>query len=205
MTRRIEDHPPFGFGVRLATALFSAMLLVSSQVIAQGQEATESDSASGTSGMAMNKPCKKGHMGALGGMGGHGKTGDKRGMMGHRPQGQGKHHGHGGGWKASLSEAQQQQMKTLKVAHMKIALPLKMKMEAVKAELAALATADSLDQAALEAKIDDLLWHKRLRLIEKYRFMAAKRQLLTPEQRLDFDMAQMKRLNHGNKGKHGKH
>jgi Spy/CpxP family protein refolding chaperone len=188
-------------GLVFVISLFVLSAIPCSSFAAEEQTAPASISeATPTDGEGMmQRPCKKKM-----GMGRY-----EKGDMGGKKH-QGEHAGHrkcGGtaSWKASLTDAQRKEIKALKVAHMKITLPLKMKIKAAKAELVALATADPVDQAAVEAKIDDLLWHQRLKLIEKYRFMAAKRQLLTPEQRLDFDMAAMRRVKHGKKGGHDRH
>lgn len=198
--------------------LASAVLLASSLIIAHGATAEAATPAkadsimaetadAGSGGTSGKQACKKCRMGGMGG--GHAKKGHE----GHHPDGD--HDGHdkkghgrhepGGGWKATLTDLQRQQLKALKVEHLKVVVPLKMKIKAIKADLAALVTADTVDQSAIEAKIDDLLWHKRLKLIEHYRYKREKRQLLTVEQRLDFDLKMMKRAKHGGKGRHGKH
>jgi Spy/CpxP family protein refolding chaperone len=141
----------------------------------------------------------------LGGRMGHGKGGCRHGKGGHGG-GAGGRHGHHRepAWKASLSQSQRQALMNLKVAHRKVVVPLELKMKAIEAELAALATADDPDKGAIEAKIDELVWLERLSLIEKYRHMAAKRETLTPAQRLEFDMAAMQAGKEDRHGRHGK-
>ena len=79
--------------------------------------------------------------------------------------------------------------------------PLKAQAKAIKADLAVLAVADEPDSAAINAKIDELLALKRTMMINKYEYVAAQRKLLTPEQRVSFDMTVIKRSKHGKKGK----
>lgn len=202
MTYRIRNSYRLLQAARFAVTLLALLLTLSSPAFAEDQPAAtieplDQASSSDAAGPPAKRPCKKGQMGKKAG---HGKMGhDRHGGHGKR------HQGHGDGWKASLTDEQRRSMKALKVEHMKTVVPLKMKIKAVKAELAALVTADKVDQAAIEAKIDDLLWHKRLKMIEHYRYKAAKRELLTPDQRLDFDLAMMKRAKHDKRGHHGKH
>ncbi len=93
-------------------------------------------------------------------------------------------------------------MDRLRVEYMKQKLPLKAKAKAIKLELAALATADEPDTAAVNGRIDALLDVKREMMKLKYNHIAAKRSLLTPEQRVSFDMGVMKRTKYRGKKRH---
>ena len=129
------------------------------------------------------------------GHGGHRGYGCKMGHGGH--QGHRGHHGKklfGPHWKTSLSPEQAQEMDRLRVEYMKHKMPLKAKSEAIKLGLAALATADEPNVDALNERIEDLLAVKREMMTLKYKHIAAKRRLLTPEQRVSFDMDVLERM-----------
>ncbi len=90
---------------------------------------------------------------------------------------------------------------TLRVEYAKHKAPLKAKAEAIKLELAVLATADTPDDKAIDAQINSLMELKREMKQHKYRYIAAKRQVLTDEQRPSFDMDVLKRAKkNGRKG-----
>ncbi len=93
-------------------------------------------------------------------------------------------------------------MDRIRVEYMKRKLPLKAKARAVKLELLALATADEPDTAAVKSQIDALLDVKRETMRLKYNHIAAKRRLLTPEQRVSFDMDVLKRAKSKGKKRH---
>jgi Spy/CpxP family protein refolding chaperone len=137
------------------------------------------------------------------------------GMQAHyaEHQGHGKHPGHGAchgegkrrllgpDWKITLSPEQQVALDRLHVAYAKAKMPLKAQAEVLKVELAALALEDEPDTGATGAKIDELLALKRVMMINKYEYVTAKRKVLTPEQRISFDMDVIKRSKHGRQGK----
>ena len=72
----------------------------------------------------------------------------------------------------------------------------------MKLELAVLATADEPDTSAVDARIDDSLKVKREMMQHKHKYIAAKRRLLTPEQRVSFDMDVLKRVKHKGMKRH---
>ncbi len=82
---------------------------------------------------------------------------------------------------------------TLRVEYAKHKAPLKAKTKAIKLELAVLATADSPDDKAIDAQINALMDLKREMKQHKYRYISAKRKVLTAEQQTSFDMDVLKR------------
>ena len=89
----------------------------------------------------------------------------------------------------------------LRVEYAKLKAPLKAKAKAIKLELAVLATADTPDAKAIDGRIEALMKLKREMKEHKYRHIAAKRQMLTDEQRPSFDMDVLKRAKQkGRKG-----
>lgn len=127
-------------------------------------------------------------------------------------QGHGKHPGHGAchgegksrlfgpDWKTTVSPEQQATLDRLHVAYAKAKMPLKAQAKVLKVELTSLALEDQPDTGAINAKIDELLTLKRTMMINKYEYVAAKRKVLTPEQRVSFDMDVIKRSKHGQTG-----
>jgi hypothetical protein len=79
-------------------------------------------------------------------------------------------------------------------------LPLKSKIEALRVQLTALATADESQTGATATKIDELLATKREMLLAKYAHIADQRALLTPEQQVPFDMDVIHQAMHGERG-----
>jgi Spy/CpxP family protein refolding chaperone len=129
--------------------------------------------------------------------------------------GQGMHQGmHGGGmyggqgecgagWKATLTDEQRAKLAKLKLDHMKAKAPIKAKMKAVKVDLAILVTTDKPDMNAINNKIDELTKLKNDKMKEKYKYIAAKRKVLTAEQQVLFDTRVIKKAMHGKgKGRH---
>ena len=105
-------------------------------------------------------------------------------------------------WKTTLSPEQVQELDRLRVEYAKLKAPLKAKAKAIKLDLAVLATADEPDVAAINARIDQMLTLKRQMMGHKYGHIAAKRRVLTPEQRVSFDMEVLKRSKHKGKKRH---
>lgn len=97
-------------------------------------------------------------------------------------------HLYGAHWESSLSDEQKAEMDALRVRFAKLQAPIRARTEAVQVELAALATADAPDVEAIEQKIAEFAELKRERMAGRYAHIAAKRQLLTEEQRISFDM-----------------
>ncbi len=139
-----------------------------------------------------------------GSAGGHGKHGGgaddhgKHGGGGHGKQGGGGHGKQGGehdgpelygpDWKTTLTDAQKAQFDQLHADLARAKEPAKARIKAAEVELAVLAVADQPDQAAIDVKINELLESQRAMLRAKYRYIAAQRQIMTPEQQVSFDM-----------------
>jgi len=121
-----------------------------------------------------------------------------------RHRGHGKRHLLGEHWKNSLTAEQKLELDKLHLAFAKQKAPLKAGMKALKVQLAVLSTADQFAPEALEAKINELVMAKREMLRAKASYIAAQRQVLTPEQRVSFDMGTVHKAMHGKKG-HGHH
>jgi hypothetical protein len=75
-------------------------------------------------------------------------------------------------------------------------MPMKARMKAIKIELAALATAETPDTQAMQRRINELLEVKREILTQKYLYIAAKRSVLSPEQRPSFDLDVIHKSSH---------
>lgn len=104
-------------------------------------------------------------------------------------------------WRKTLTEEQKMQLDRLKVAHVKARWPDKARAKALKMQLAALSVQDLPDSARIDETIKELLDVKRAMLMRRHQYITAKRAILTPEQRISFDMDVMKRAKHGKRGK----
>jgi Spy/CpxP family protein refolding chaperone len=83
---------------------------------------------------------------------------------------------------------------------MKITAPIKAKIKNLKVELAMLVTTDKPDTNAINKKIDELTKLKNDKMREKYKYIIAKRKVLTAEQQVLFDTRVIQKAMHG-KGK----
>ncbi|MDJ0890184.1 MAG: periplasmic heavy metal sensor [Gammaproteobacteria bacterium] len=140
-------------------------------------------------------PGHQGHGCKRQGHGGHHGCGGKMGRHGGH-HGHAAHHGKklfGPHWRTTLSPEQANELDRLRVEHAKRKMPLKAKAKAIKLELTALATADEPGTSTMDARIDELLAVKGEMLKHKYAHIAAMRKVLTPEQRVSFDMDVLKR------------
>ena len=106
----------------------------------------------------------------------------------------------GASWKATLSDEQRAKLAKLKLGHIQVMAPLKVKIKGVKVELAMLVTADKPDMNAINKKVDELTSVKNEKMKKKYEYIAAKRKILNAEQQVLFDLHVMKKAMHG-KGK----
>jgi hypothetical protein len=75
--------------------------------------------------------------------------------------------------------------------------------KAVKADLAVLVTEPQPNKAVIDAKIGELVRLKGEMLGAKYGYLAAQRRVLTPAQRVSFDMDIIRDAVHGRKGRGG--
>lgn len=138
----------------------------------------------------------EGHGQGMRGAAHHGLGMHGTGALGCPQHGAGGHHGGKGllgpHWRSTLSEEQRTKLDTLHLAYVKAKAPLKAKMKLLKVELGLLATADSADTKAIDKKVGELLELKQAKMRAKYDYIVAKRAVLTPEQRVSYDMDVMK-------------
>ncbi len=106
----------------------------------------------------------------------------------------------GASWKATLTDEQRNKLAKLKLEHMQMMAPVKVKIKGVKVELATLVTTDKPDMNAINKKVDELTGLKNQKMKRKYEYIAAKRKVLNAEQQVLFDLHVMKKALHG-KGK----
>lgn len=113
------------------------------------------------------------------------------------------HHGSkhllGPNWRETLSDEQRAKLDALHVDFARQKLPLKAKLRELKVDLVLLVTSDKPDEAAIEKQLDELLKMKKKIKLKKLNYMVAQRKLLTPEQRVSFDMEKMHKVMHGRK------
>jgi len=106
----------------------------------------------------------------------------------------------GPNWKDTLTDEQRTSLAKLKLDHMKVTAPIKVKIKNLKVELAMLVTTDKPDTNAINKKIDELTKLKNDKMKEKYKYISAKRKVLTEEQQVLFDTRIIQKAMHG-KGK----
>lgn len=164
---------------------FSTAILAGA--LATGMTAAQANSHhGGHQGMQGAKP----QMGMMAGKGGkHGKGHGK------------KHHLFGPAWKTTLTNEQKLELDKLHLAFAKSKLPVKAGLKTLKVQFAILATSDQASAEALEAKIHELIMAKREMMRLKANYIVAQRQILTPEQRISFDMDVIHKAMRGKKGK----
>ncbi len=136
--------------------------------------------------------------------GGHGKRhGKGQGGRQHR-KGDGGHHLFGDHWKTTLTAEQKVQLDRLHVEFAKTKHALKSGIHAGKVQLAVTAIADQPRQEAIDAQINDLLVGEKRLMQAMYSYIAAQRQVLSPEQRVSFDMEVIHNADAGKaEGHHG--
>lgn len=105
--------------------------------------------------------------------------------------------GCGPNWKDTLTDEQRAALAKLKLDHMKVTAPIKAKMKNLKVELAMLVTTDKPDTNTINKKIDELTKLKNDKMKEKYKYIVAKRKVLTPEQQVLFDTRVIQKAMHG--------
>lgn len=134
---------------------------------------------------------------------GHGmKHGQGQMMGGHGKKG---HMGvFGPNWKDTLTDEQKAKIDKMHLALKKELGVIKAKKKLKKAELSAMVIQDNPDMKEINAKIDEVLNLKREIMRKKYAHMIEMRMVLTPEQRVSFDMGALsmggKRKGHGKMG-----
>lgn len=105
-------------------------------------------------------------------------------------------------WTETLTEEQKAKLAQLKLEYKKVKYLIKAQIRVKKIELATLVTQDNPDQSAINTKIDEILDLKREKMRKTYAFKVALRSMLTPDQRVLFDMKLLKKAAHGKH--HGK-
>ena len=101
----------------------------------------------------------------------------------------GKTHLFTNNWRHSLSDKQKNKADRMHVALKKETTVLKASIQVKKAELKTLITQDDVQIQTVESKIDEILDAKRKLMRAKYAHKVEIRKMLTPEQKLSFDMS----------------
>ena len=153
--------------------------------------------------LAFNAPAfaQSGHSGE----GGHGSK-SHHGVTGH-----GKSIHEASCWTETLTEEQKDQLAKLRLEKKKIKYLIKAQIKVKKVELATLVTQDNPDKMAIDRKIEEILELKREKMQKIYAIKLEIRKMLTPEQRILFDMKMLKKAymgkghgHYGHKTGHGK-
>jgi Spy/CpxP family protein refolding chaperone len=135
---------------------------------------------------------------------GWGHHGDEMGKMHH--EGGYQHHEDGckkdKSWKQDLSDSQRKEIDKLKLAYKQKKYLLKSQLKQANVEFALLITNDSPDQSAINKKIDAIAKLKADKLRLKADHKISVRKVLTPEQRVKFDMAVLEKAYSGKKKGH---
>jgi Spy/CpxP family protein refolding chaperone len=132
---------------------------------------------------------------------GQGTGMSKHSMSGMGP---GMHLG-GRGWKATLSDEQRIQLARLRLDFKKKVYPLKARMQQTRIELALLISSDKPSQKSINKKIDALVRLKSEKMRLKAKHKIAVRKILTPEQRVPFDMMMLRKAYYGKRHHGGGH
>ena len=199
----------------IATGLLLGMLLAGGHVPAQEQTA-----AGGHHGMHHVPQMDAGSPGKMGckhhgkgehsgkqhgaGKGQHGGC-DKHGKAGYSGTGKGAPRLYGEHWKHSLTDEQKAELDRLHLEYARTKAPLKAGIKAIQVRLAVMATSGNATPEEMNGPIMDLLLAKQEMMRAKYSYIAARRNVLNPEQRVSFDMEVIHEAMHGKKDGHGKH
>lgn len=105
-------------------------------------------------------------------------------------------------WKRDLTDSQRKEIDKLRLSYKKKKYLLKSQLKQAKVEFALLITEDSPDQSAINKKIDQIAKLKSEKLRLKADHKIGVRKVLTPEQRVKFDMAVLKKAYEGKKRGH---
>lgn len=134
---------------------------------------------------------------------------DKRhhGMSGSSPHGKKESKGHGGGmdgmhlygksWRYTLTDEQKMKADAMHLELKKASAPLKALLSLKEAELNAMIVKDKPDMAAVGKKIDEILEVKRRLMLGHNEHKTHMRAMLTPDQRISFDMDLLGKGGHG--------
>lgn len=110
---------------------------------------------------------------------------------------QGKGRMHWERWRHTLSDKQRATIYKLKLEYVKKKSALKAHIKVTKVELALLVTKNNPGATEINKKIDQFIKLKKKILRNKYVHVIAVRKILTPEQRVSFDLGVMKKAHHG--------
>lgn len=91
-------------------------------------------------------------------------------------------------WKDALTDEQKAEIDWVTLTLLQSQQPLGTQIAAKEAEINQLIIGEDVDQDLLSSKLDELLQLRREYLLNKYRRMIEMRQILTPQQRVSFDM-----------------
>ncbi|MCA9473739.1 MAG: periplasmic heavy metal sensor [Nitrospirales bacterium] len=100
-------------------------------------------------------------------------------------------------WTETLTDDQKAKFAKMRLELKKAKSLLKAQIKVKKIELVTLVTEDNPDQSAIDQKINEILALKKQKMQKKYAFKIAIRSMLTPEQRVQFDMSLLKKAVHG--------
>ena len=199
MTRYLKNMRDLGLAVSLGALLAAGLPLAHAEGTGNhgGKHGPMHKHGGQHSGKHMVQHGKR-HGGAK--HGGHHKGhGGKQHRKGHDRQ-----HLFGNHWKTTLTAEQKAHLDRLHLEFAKRKHTLKSGIQALKVQLAVMTVADQSQQEDADAQIDNLLMAKKQLMQAKYRYIAAQRKLLTPEQRVSFDMEVIHKADSGNaKGGHG--
>ncbi len=92
-------------------------------------------------------------------------------------------------WHGTLSEHQSVMVDKMHLNLMRDTAAIKAMITVKKTELAVLATQDHPDSASLNQKIDEILDLKRQKIRARYEHIVEMREMLSPEQRISYDMS----------------
>lgn len=135
------------------------------------------------------------------GMGRHEMKHGKGSKMGHQA-GHGPGHVFGPKWRETLTDSQKMQIDRMHLTVMKSMSVLNVRLKLKKAELNVLVVNDNPDTKAIHRKIDEVLELKREIMQIKYDHKVEMRGVLTPDQRVSFDMKLLGKTGHGKKHKY---
>ena len=128
---------------------------------------------------------------------GHMKEGDHSSKPRHEKMDHGKGMHDASCWMETLTDEQKAKAAKMRLELKKVKSLLKAQITVKRVELATLVTQDNPDNNAIDKKIDEILELKREKMRKKNAFKVAMRSMLTPEQRVSFDMHLFKKALHG--------
>lgn len=116
------------------------------------------------------------------------------------PHGSGHGHGAMASWQATLTDDQKAEIGLSKLRLRQKQSLVEARIALKKAEIAQIVAADDSSDARLLSAVDELMTLERARTLDHYRHLMEVRQLLTPRQRLSFDLGLVSGDGHGQHG-----